>query len=160
LSSVIHERILHRLPLSVCADRGRGEAATKPDGAKRGYSLSKKCIKLAKPQARQMDSPIHLPLRAFCSRMAHAPWQRKSAGPKPPPVTARLGTICADVTASPGAPKGDRNAVKHGKGKSAIVVLSKDKLPTIIDTLIAAVRNGELDEHLAQGRKPPVKKKN
>jgi len=36
------------------------------------------------------------------------------------------------------------------KGKSAIVVPSLDKLPTIIDTLIAAVRNGELDTQLAQ----------
>ena len=53
-----------------CADQGRGKAATKPDGAKRGYSLCKKCIQSANPQARQMDNLIHLPLRAFCSRMA------------------------------------------------------------------------------------------
>jgi hypothetical protein len=43
--------------------------------------------------------------------------------------------------------------IEFDKGKSAIVVLSHDKLPAIIDTLIAAVRNGELDEHLAQGSK-------
>jgi hypothetical protein len=43
--------------------------------------------------------------------------------------------------------------IEFDKGKSAIVVLSQDKLPTIIDTLIAAVRNGELDEQLAQGSK-------
>jgi hypothetical protein len=36
------------------------------------------------------------------------------------------------------------------KGKSAIAVPSRDKLPSIIDTLITAVRNGELDEQLAQ----------
>jgi hypothetical protein len=31
--------------------------------------------------------------------------------------------------------------------------------PAIIDTLIAAVRNGELDEHLAQGSKVGMIKK-
>jgi hypothetical protein len=49
--------------------------------------------------------------------------------------------------------------IEFDKGKSAIVVLSKDKLPSIIDTLIAAVRNGELDEHLAQGSKVGAVKK-
>jgi hypothetical protein len=32
------------------------------------------------------------------------------------------------------------------KGKAGIVVPSKDKLPAVIDTLISAVRAGELDE--------------
>ena len=32
------------------------------------------------------------------------------------------------------------------KGKAGIVVPSKDKLPAVIDTLISAVRSGELDE--------------
>jgi hypothetical protein len=49
--------------------------------------------------------------------------------------------------------------IEFDKGKSAIVVLSQDKLPAIIDTLIAAVRNGELDEHLAQGSKAGTAKK-
>jgi hypothetical protein len=49
--------------------------------------------------------------------------------------------------------------IEFDKGKAAIVVLSEDKLPTIIDTLIAAVRNGELDEHLAQGSKVGTVKK-
>lgn len=49
--------------------------------------------------------------------------------------------------------------IEFDKGKSAIVVLSQDKLPAIIDTLITAVRNGELDEHLAQGSKPRVVKR-
>ena len=49
--------------------------------------------------------------------------------------------------------------IEFDKGKSAIVVLSHDKLPAIIDTLIAAVRNGELDEHLAQGSKAGTVKK-
>jgi Family of unknown function (DUF6641) len=49
--------------------------------------------------------------------------------------------------------------IEFDKGKSAIVVLSADKLPSIIDTLIAAVRNGELDEHLAQGSKVGTVKK-
>jgi hypothetical protein len=49
--------------------------------------------------------------------------------------------------------------IEFDKGKSAIVVLSHDKLPAIIDTLIAAVRNGELDGHLAQGSKVGMVKK-
>lgn len=49
--------------------------------------------------------------------------------------------------------------IEFDKGKSAIVVLSHDKLPAIIDTLITAVRNGELDEHLAQGSKVGMAKK-
>lgn len=44
--------------------------------------------------------------------------------------------------------------IELDKGKSAIVVLSKDKLPSVVDMLIAAVENGELDEHLAQGKPP------
>ena len=40
--------------------------------------------------------------------------------------------------------------IEFDKGKSAIVVLSRDGVPKVIDTLIDAVRNGELDEHLAQ----------
>lgn len=42
--------------------------------------------------------------------------------------------------------------IELDKGKSAIVVLSKDKLPSVVDMLIYAVQNGELDEHLAQAR--------
>jgi hypothetical protein len=40
--------------------------------------------------------------------------------------------------------------VEFDKGKAAIAVPSLDKLPSVIETLIAAVRNGELDEQLAQ----------
>jgi hypothetical protein len=36
--------------------------------------------------------------------------------------------------------------IEFDKGKTAIAVTSLDKLPTVIDTLITAVRNGELDE--------------
>jgi hypothetical protein len=45
------------------------------------------------------------------------------------------------------------------KDKTAIAVPSLDKLPSVIDTLITAVRNGELDEQLAQAAKqaPPKK---
>lgn len=43
--------------------------------------------------------------------------------------------------------------VEFEKGKSAIAVPSLEKLPSVIDTLIAAVRNGELDEQLAQASK-------
>src|ERR1700757_4821828 len=35
--------------------------------------------------------------------------------------------------------------VEFEKGKAGIVVPSKDKLPTVIDTLIAAVKAGEMD---------------
>lgn len=40
--------------------------------------------------------------------------------------------------------------IEFEKGKAAIAVPSLDKLPSIIDTLIAAVRNGELDDQLGQ----------
>ena len=53
--------------------------------------------------------------------------------------------------------------IEFEKGKAAIAVPSLDKLPSIIDTLITAVRNGELDEQLAQAVKqatiPPPKSK-
>ena len=39
------------------------------------------------------------------------------------------------------------------KGKAGIVVPSKDKLPVVIDTLISAVRAGELDELFSQAAK-------
>ena len=39
------------------------------------------------------------------------------------------------------------------KGKAAIAVPLLDKLPSVIDTLITAVRNGELDEQLGQSSK-------
>jgi hypothetical protein len=49
--------------------------------------------------------------------------------------------------------------IEFDKGKTAIAVSSLDKLPSVIDTLTAAVRAGELDEQLAQGStKPTVKK--
>jgi hypothetical protein len=45
-------------------------------------------------------------------------------------------------------------AIEFEKGKSAIAVAAFDKLPGVIDTLIGAVRAGELDEQLAQAGKP------
>jgi hypothetical protein len=51
--------------------------------------------------------------------------------------------------------------IEFEKGKAAIAVQSLEKLPSIIDTLITAVRNGELDEQLAQASsqaKPPKSK--
>jgi len=48
--------------------------------------------------------------------------------------------------------------IEFDKGKTAIAVPSKDKLPGVIDTLITAVRNGELDGLLMQSRpKAPAK---
>jgi len=43
--------------------------------------------------------------------------------------------------------------VEFEKGKAGIMVQTKEKLPAVIDTLIAAVRAGELDEHLNQAAK-------
>jgi hypothetical protein len=40
-------------------------------------------------------------------------------------------------------------AIEFEKGKTAIVVPSKDQLVATLDTVIAGVRAGELDEHLA-----------
>jgi hypothetical protein len=44
--------------------------------------------------------------------------------------------------------------IEFEKGKNAIAVPSLDKMPLIINILITAVRNGELDEQLAQSKKP------
>jgi hypothetical protein len=43
--------------------------------------------------------------------------------------------------------------VEFEKGKAGIAVGSKDKLPAVIDALIAAVRAGELDEVFSQAAK-------
>ena len=43
--------------------------------------------------------------------------------------------------------------IEFERGKAGIVVPSKDKLPAVIDTLIAAVRAGELDELFGQAAK-------
>ncbi|MFY9954776.1 DUF6641 family protein [Bradyrhizobium sp.] len=43
--------------------------------------------------------------------------------------------------------------IEFEKGKAGIVVPSKDKLPTVIDALIAAVRAGELDDLFSQAAK-------
>jgi hypothetical protein len=43
--------------------------------------------------------------------------------------------------------------VEFEKGKAGIAVGSKEKLPTVIDTLIAAVRAGELDDIFSQAAK-------
>jgi hypothetical protein len=51
--------------------------------------------------------------------------------------------------------------IEFEKGKAAIAVQSLEKLPSVIDALIAAVRNGELDEQLVQASKqarPPKPK--
>lgn len=50
--------------------------------------------------------------------------------------------------------------IEFEKGKAGIAVPSKDKLPTVINTLIEAVRAGELDDLFAQASKSrPVPKK-
>src|SRR3974390_693183 len=50
--------------------------------------------------------------------------------------------------------------IEFEKGKAGIAVASANKLASVIDTLISAIRNGELDEQLAQASKAvPSKKK-
>jgi hypothetical protein len=50
--------------------------------------------------------------------------------------------------------------VEFEKGKAAIAVPSLEKLPAVIDTLIAVMRSGELDTQLSQAtRQPPTKKR-
>jgi hypothetical protein len=44
--------------------------------------------------------------------------------------------------------------IEFEKGKNAIAIPSLDKVPLTINILITAVRNGELDEQLAQTKKP------
>jgi uncharacterized protein DUF6641 len=46
-------------------------------------------------------------------------------------------------------------AIEFETGKDAIAVPAFDKIPMVIDILITAVRNGELDHQLAQTKKPP-----
>ena len=47
-------------------------------------------------------------------------------------------------------------SIEFEKGKNAIAVPSLDKMPLVINILISATRNGELDEHLAQTKKPAI----
>ncbi len=49
--------------------------------------------------------------------------------------------------------------IEFEKGKTAIAVSSLDKLPSVIDTLITAVRNGELDQQLAITSNPRKNKR-
>lgn len=47
-------------------------------------------------------------------------------------------------------------AIEVEKGKAAIVVAGKDQLLPVLDTVISAVRAGELDDHLTQLAKARV----
>jgi hypothetical protein len=49
--------------------------------------------------------------------------------------------------------RASQKPVEFEKGKAAIAVPSLDKLPALVDTLIAAVRAGELDEQLSHAAK-------
>jgi hypothetical protein len=49
--------------------------------------------------------------------------------------------------------------IEFEKGKTAIAVPSLDKIPSVIDTLIAAIRAGELDAQLAQTKQGVPKSK-
>jgi hypothetical protein len=64
------------------------------------------------------------------------PWWREDA----------LGTV--GLTVRYGA-----KAIEFEKGKTAIIVPHKEQLVATLDTVISAVKAGELDEHLAQQAK-------
>jgi hypothetical protein len=49
--------------------------------------------------------------------------------------------------------------IEFEKGKAAIAVPSLEKLPSVIDTVIQAVRAGELDDQLAQAAKSAAVRK-
>ena len=49
--------------------------------------------------------------------------------------------------------------IEFEKGKPAIAVQSLDKLPSVIDTLIAAIRSGELDQQLTDASKQTTPRK-
>lgn len=55
--------------------------------------------------------------------------------------------------------KASQKPVEFEKGKAAIAVPSLDKLPGLIDTLMGAVRSGELDDQLAQAAKAATVRK-
>ena len=55
--------------------------------------------------------------------------------------------------------KASQKAVEFEKGKAAIAVPSLDKLPALIDTLIGAVRAGELDDPAVAGREASAVRK-
>jgi hypothetical protein len=46
--------------------------------------------------------------------------------------------------------------IEFEKGKNAIAIPSLDKMPLVINILITAVRNGELDDQLAPARRPLI----
>ena len=48
--------------------------------------------------------------------------------------------------------------IEFEKGKTAIAVPSLDKLPSVIEMLISAIRAGELDQQLAQSSKQSAPK--
>jgi hypothetical protein len=50
--------------------------------------------------------------------------------------------------------------IEFEKGKPAIAVASFNKLPSVIDTLITAVRDGELDQQFAEASKQSTPRKN
>jgi len=50
--------------------------------------------------------------------------------------------------------RGQGNRLSLRKGKNGIAIGSLHKIPLVIDILITAVRNGELDAQLAQAKKP------
>ncbi len=106
-----------------------------------------KFIEKLEEQKRLLDDPAYI---RTVQRMAEVDGQkqpvvlRQKVRPwwKSDPAGAVLMTV-----------KFGSKAIEFEKGKAAIVVPAKDKLPTIINMLIEAVRAGELDEMLSQASK-------
>jgi len=74
-------------------------------------------------------------------------WVRNDAGSKERVQLQK----CEDVLGTVGLTvRYGAKAIEFEKGKNAIVVPSKDQLVATLDTVITAVKAGELDEHLTQ----------
>ncbi len=98
-------------------------------------------------QKRLVADPGHKrTVRTRVTKDGVKPEVKKQQGVLPWWRMAPNGSVAFFVRAS-------QKPIEFEKGKAAIAVASLDKLPSVIDTLITAIRNGELDEHLAAAAK-------
>jgi hypothetical protein len=80
----------------------------------------------------------------LCASRRYAP--NPALGLLPQPLDLRRARFRRADGAKTGAVDELEKAIEFEKGKTAIGVPSLDKLPAVIDTLITAVRNGELEQ--------------
>ena len=85
------------------------------------------------------DTTEHTCSKATTKQQAIRPWSKTDAS----------GQVVMSI-------KFGAKPVEFEEGKAGIVVGSKDKLPALIDALIAAVRAGELDDLFSQAAKAGV----